>query len=63
MNGGMNMTKQLKVGDRVARIKTRKVISKPTDNKDVLFKVFGIKGAIVIGEDNNIHSIDNLYYI
>lgn len=57
------MAEQVKIGDQVARIKTRKIISKSTDNKDVPFKVVEIKGAMVIGEDRNIHFIDNLYHI
>lgn len=57
------MTDQVKVGDWVARIKTRKLIVKPTDKKDVPFKIIKIKERTAIGEDCNIHYIDNLYHV
>lgn len=54
------MIGQVKVGDWVARIKTRRIISKPTDKKDVPFKVIEIRGSTAIGEDSNYHSINSL---
>lgn len=57
------MSNQLKVGDRVSRIKTRKVILKPTDKKDVPFNIIKIKGNTAIGEDGNNHFLKNLNVI
>ncbi len=57
------MSDQLNVGDVVARVKTRKVIAKATDMKDVPFKLIKIKGSTAIGEDGNNHFIDSLKHI
>lgn len=53
----------MKAGDLVARTRTRKVVSKPTDKKDVSFKIIEIKASTVIGEDGNRHYINNLHHV
>ena len=57
------MNEQIKVGDLVARNRTRKIVKRPTDEKDVPFKISKIRGCTAIGEDGNNHFINNLSHV